>query len=222
MKEYADANEMKINYKKTKIMLFNSYTSIDFVPEVRLENHDIEVVEEIRLLGLIINSDMKWHSNTDNMVKRASKKLWILRRLKNSGAKNDDLVDVYTKQVRSLLELAVPAWHGCINQAEHMDIERIQKSAAHIILGENYLSYRNALKEMSLEPLGNRRDRLCLNFAIKAEKRPKHINWFKPNVNPVNTRKEKLNYMEGQAKHTRFKDSPQSFLTNLLNDHYSK
>ena len=45
------------------------------------------------------------------------------------------------------------------------------------------------------------------------------MNWFKPNVNPVNTRKEKLNYMEGQAKHTRFKDSPLSFLTNLLNDH---
>ena len=61
-------------------MLFNPCTSIDFVPEVRLENHDIEVVEEIRLLGLIINSDMKWDSNTDNVVKRASKRLWILRR----------------------------------------------------------------------------------------------------------------------------------------------
>ena len=59
MKEYADVNEMKINYKKTKIMLFNPCTSIAFVPEVRLDNHDIEVVEEIRLLGLIINSDMK-------------------------------------------------------------------------------------------------------------------------------------------------------------------
>ena len=117
------------------------------------------------------------------------------------------------------MELAVPAWHGGITQAEHMDIERIQKSAAHIILGENYLSYRNALKEMSLEPLGNRRDRLCLNFAIKAEKHLKHMNWFKPNVNPVNTRQEILKYIEVQAKHTRFKDSPLSFLTNLLNDH---
>ena len=45
VKEYADANKMKINYKKTKIMLFNPCTSIDVVPEVRLENHDIEVVD---------------------------------------------------------------------------------------------------------------------------------------------------------------------------------
>ena len=32
--EYADQNEMKINLKKTKVMVFNLYTSIDFMPDL--------------------------------------------------------------------------------------------------------------------------------------------------------------------------------------------
>ena len=55
------------------------------------------IVEEMRLLGIIITSDMKWTVNTLKMVTRANTKLWMLRRLKNSEAKTIDLVDIYSK-----------------------------------------------------------------------------------------------------------------------------
>ena len=148
--EYAGNNEMKINYKKTKAMIFNPCTSIDFSPEITLENNDLEVVDEIRLLGLIIRSDLKTVSNTGNMVKKENKRLWIIRRLKHLGAQQDDLLDVYTKQVRSVLELAVPAWHGAITLVEQQDIERIQKCVAHIILGDEDVSYKQALLTLNL------------------------------------------------------------------------
>ena len=57
------------------------------------------------------------------------------------GANQSDLLDVYTKQVRCILELAVPAWQGGLSQAEKTDLERIQKTACHIILGQDYVSY---------------------------------------------------------------------------------
>ena len=66
---------------------------------------------------------MKWQSNTDNMVAKTNKKLCMLRRLKTLG----DLVDVYVKQIRCVLELAVPAWQGAITQAEELELERVQK-----------------------------------------------------------------------------------------------
>ena len=80
---------MKINYKKT-----NPCTSIDFQPQFVLEDNEIEVVDEMRVLGLVIRSDMKLSSNTQSMVSRDNKKLWVVRRLKKSGAKTEDLVDV--------------------------------------------------------------------------------------------------------------------------------
>ena len=66
------------------------------------------------------------------------------------GAQEDDMVDLYTKQVRSVLELAVPAWHEAITQVERIAVERIQKSACHIILGDNYQSYKLALNTLVL------------------------------------------------------------------------
>ena len=52
---------------------------------------------------------MTWVSNTENMVKKENKRVWIMRRLKQLGAQEDDLIDLYIKQIRSVLEPAVPA-----------------------------------------------------------------------------------------------------------------
>ena len=219
---YASDNEMKINQKKTKMMVFNPCTSVDFMPDFQLGENELEVVEEMRLLGLIVRSDMKWAANTEYIVKRAYKKLWVIKRLKGHGADQDQLVDVYIKQIRSILELAVPAWHGAITQAERIEIERVQKAALHIVLGHEYTSYKNALKYFNLDSLDKRRDKLCLKFAKKAEKHPKFKKWFKVNKPNVNTRQEQTKYCEVIANKDRYKRSPISHLTSLLNKNYSK
>ena len=37
-------------------------------------------------------------------------RLWIVRNLKKLGAGRSEIVNVYTKLCRNILELAVPAW----------------------------------------------------------------------------------------------------------------
>ena len=73
------------------------------------------------------------------MVSRANKKLWILRRLKNMGAKDTDLVEMYTKQIICLLELAAPAWHGAITMEERTNIEDTKECSPHYPWGGVYL-----------------------------------------------------------------------------------
>ena len=55
---------MKINFKKTKVMLFSFCWSVAFMPKLEVGDHELELVEEMRLLGRIIQSDMKWSANT--------------------------------------------------------------------------------------------------------------------------------------------------------------
>ena len=100
--DYSKANEMQINYKKTKVLIFNPCTYIDFMQELSVENNDLEVVDEMRLLDLIIRLDMKGLSTTENMVMKANKRLWM-RRLRYPGANELDLEDIYTKQIRSVV-----------------------------------------------------------------------------------------------------------------------
>ena len=218
---FAKMNQMQINYKKSKLMIFNPCRSLDFQPEFGFGQDHMEVVEHMKLLGVILQSDLKWSMNTANIVSRASNKLWIIRRLKELGAKPYELVDMFTKQCRSILEYGVPAWQGAITIQEKQDIERVQKMALRIIFGEQYYTYSNALELAGLDTLEDRRNKICLKFAKKAEQHNKHRNWFKPKLR-VNTRQNIEKYWKPLARTERLRNSPICFLTNLLNKHYQK
>ena len=144
----------------------------------------------------------------------------MLRRLKKHGAGRDDLKDVYIKQVRSVLELAVPAWHPGLTQSDSHDIERVQRAATNIILGPDYKSYQTALKTLQLDSLAARRESLCLKFGKKAIKHEKHSNWFKVNQSDRVTRQPRNKFCPVIARTKRFQESPISFLTQLLNEYY--
>ena len=48
---------MQINSKKTKVMIFNTQRKYDFLPQVHIDDKLLEVVEEFKLLGIVITSD---------------------------------------------------------------------------------------------------------------------------------------------------------------------
>ena len=210
---------MKLNKNKTKLMLFNPARSLDFMPAFPLGGEEIDLVEETKLLGLIIRSDMSWVTNTEYMTKRGNSKLWMLRRLKVLGASQDDLVDVYFKKVRSILEFAVPVWHSSITNEERIELERIQKSACYIILGDQYFYfYTSALKQLGMETLFSRRNKLCKKFARKSAKNEKFSTWFKVNKKETCTRTQQLKYCKVYSRTVRFDKSPISYLTSILNN----
>ena len=217
IKNYANANEMKLNVKKCKFMLFNPTLSHDFKPELQLVGDLVETVEEMKLLGLTVRSDLSWKSNTKQIVAKAYKRLWMIKRLKNHGANLNDLKEIYFKQIRAILEFGAPVWNSGLTKAESTDIERVQKAFLHIALGNNYQSYKTALEIANIEPLEDRRIKLCLTFAKKSLKHPKHSAWFQYNVGAANTRSSKPNLKVPLYRLARFRDSPIPYLTNLLN-----
>ena len=212
----ASENQMKLNTSKCKFMLFNPTHNYDFIPELEVEGIRMDTMEDMKMLGLVVSNDLSWKSYTDTMVIKVYKRMWMIQRLKSRGANMDDLTDIYTKQVRIVLEFGVPVWNCGLTVAETHDIERVQKSFLHIALGSNYANYENALSKSKLETLEDRRKQLCLNFAVKAAKHPKHSNWFVPESGP-NTRSVKPKFKAPLGRLQRYKRSPIPYLTNLLN-----
>jgi hypothetical protein len=165
LKKYSDENGMKINEDKTKT---------DFLPNIEVSvGKSLEVVEEMKLLGIMIRSDLRWTSNTHLIISKSYKRMWMLRKLKNLGASEGNLIKVYIQQVRSITEMACPVWNAGVTQQEVRAIERLQKVALAIILGDSYTNYNEALTHFSFDSLEARREQLCLQFAIKAYKNPK-------------------------------------------------
>ena len=185
---------------------------------------NLEVVEKFKLLGVIIRSDLKWYENTQFICKKGYGRLWMLRRLKQLGATESELLDVYEKQIRSVLELAVPVWQPGLNNQDSNQIERVQRTAFYIILGQTYDCYDNALSILDRERLSVRRTKLCEKFAKKTQKTPKFTHWFYPNdfVPPTihtraNQHKSKNKYKPVETRTERYANSPLPYMTRLLN-----
>ena len=219
LQEFTDLNKMAINKKKTKIMILNSRRKWDVMPEISLRDGDkIEVVEELKIVGFILRSDMKTNSNTDYIVKKAYARLWLVRRLKALGASKTDLLDVLQKQVLSTLYLGAPAWSCQVTEAEKTDLNRVLKCGLHIIFGQNYLNFKNALSMANIPSVTEKLEKMTIKFAIKSAKNEKFQHWFKPKpANSLVTRSLKLKYEPVPARTTRFADSPIPQMTALLN-----
>ena len=135
------------------------------------------------------------------------------------GAEREELLDTYRQQVQSVMELAVPVWHPGLTKGETKQIERVQKTALHIILGDQYISYTQALNLVKLKPLAVRRDDICLKFAKQALKSPKFSTWFSPcQSQRIETRSKNSLLKPVNTRTARYTKSTIPYLTQLLNN----
>ena len=201
-------------------MLFARHKKYDFVPEMQLiENHNIEVVEEMKIVGYILRSDLKTCSNTEYIVKKAYGRMWILRRLKALGASRRRLIDVLQKQVLSTLQLGVPAWDCMLTEQEKVDIERVLKTGLKIIWGQDFSTFEEVIKEGNLKTLRQVREQIVKKFVKKSTKHRKFSKWFLEDTdNRMNTRTgNRTKYKPVPARKAFFKNSPLPTLTTIAN-----
>ena len=213
---FSEENKMKVNQEKTTTMLFNTSRKWDFPVELSFEDgSQLQCVKEIKLVGVYVTEDLKWQRNTDYICSKARRKLWLLRRMKELNLSTMQLLDVYGKEVRSILEMAVPVWHGALTQKQNKAIERVQKVAFKIILNHSYKSYNNALKTLDQETLYQRRVNICKKFASKNIK--SEFSLFEKHPHHPNTRSKPKIAKEFKCNTTRYSKSSLPFLSKLLN-----
>jgi hypothetical protein len=177
--QYSEERKMLLNTIKTKTMIFNTLRNYDCVPQISIKDGEyLEVVEEHKILGQIVRSDLKTISNTENICKKGFKRMWILRRLKSMGCPSKELITVLREQIISICEVGVAWWGPMITKHESNMLERILKTGLHIIFQENYSSFKNALRLADMKSLKERRLIHITNFSKKSYKNPRFKTWF--------------------------------------------
>ena len=216
--EWTKAQKMKLNQSKCKNMVFNFSKNYQFSTRLKVDNERIETVKEMKLLGTILTDDLKWTRNTNNIVKKANKRMEILRKISYFGASWDDLKNIYILYIRSLLEQSCVVWHSGLSAENKEDLERIQKSALKLILKEKFISYKNALNILELDSLEDRRESLCLEFAKRCLKNEKMKSLFPKNEksHDMKTRCPEK-YEVKYANTERLRNSPIIYMQRLLN-----
>ena len=215
---FLNQNKLKINKEKTQVMIFNKSRKWDFHPKLHFSDGTaLEVISEIKLVGVVLSEDLTWHKNTQYICEKARLKLWILRRMVTLDLSHDQLFDVYCKEVRSILEFGVPVWHPGLTKKDSNSIERIQKVAIKIILQEKFIDYSSACDYFNTTSLKLRREKLCLTFAMKNLK--SENTFFEQDQNKINTRKVKDLVKYFKCRTTRYEKSSLPYMAKLLNSH---
>ena len=99
-------------------------------------------------------------------------------------------------------------------------LEKIQKPSLKIILGDIYIDYPAALEMCGLETLSSRRQRRCLDFALKSVKHPRNKRLFP--FHPVQSEysfRERERYQVNFARTSAYQNSTIPFCQRLLNSY---
>ena len=210
--DWTEANKMELNIDKSKAMVFNYTYNYQFTTGFEHNGGQIDVIDETKLLGTIITSDLKWSKNTEFLVKKANARMRLLHKISEFSPPIEDLVTIYTSYIRSILEQSCTVWHSGLTQEDSEDLERIQKSALRVILKEDYTTYEEALELLMLAKLSERREKLSLKFAKSCVKNDLTSDLF-----PLNQYNKREKYKVTFAHTDRLKNSAVPYLQRLLN-----
>ena len=214
---------MKLNEKKTTNMIFNFTKDLQFTTDITLKNEKLETIDKTKLLGTIITKDLKWHENTKHIVKKANQKMRLLHKFSKFTTNKAHLIHIYKSQVRACLEYCSTVWHSGLTESDTKDIERVQKAAVRIFMGNKYQGYEQALKMLKLDSLKERRIKMALNFAKRSLKLEHFSKLF-----PLNESNHQMSirnpekYVIKNSNTERHKRSAVPFLQRLLNEDHER
>ena len=70
IQEWTDTNKMRLNQKKSKVIIFNYTNNYQFSTRLYLQNELLEIVQSTKLLGTIVSSDLTWWENTHYLARK--------------------------------------------------------------------------------------------------------------------------------------------------------
>ena len=138
-------------------MIINFSKNYQFNIRLQLGEKLLEQTSETRLLGVLINDGLSWHSNTKLVITNSYQRMIMLHKLYAFNLPVDEMVNIYILFIRSRPEQSAVVWNSSLTQGQVLDLERVQKVALRIILAERYIPYEQALDASGLQTLVERR-----------------------------------------------------------------
>ena len=218
--EWTINQKMMLNKKKTTNMIINFTNNYQFNTRLNIDGEKIDTVEKTKLLGTIISNDLKLDENTIGLIKKANARICLLRKVASFSPPTQDLKIIYFQYIRSILEQSCVVWHASLTEENSSDLERIQKNSLRNILKNKYINYEQALDELNIDTLEDRREILCLKFAMKAKNNPYIKELFKEKTKNHSMELRNTEQFEVTMAHTkRYQESSIPYMQRLLNTH---
>ena len=157
---------MIFNTNKCKCMMLSKKRHPP-TPSLYLNSQQLEVVKCYKYLGVCIESDLSWNTHITEICKKAKKIMGLIYQKNSLHTDPQVMAKLYIQQIRPHLEYGAPIWHPYLS-SHTSALERVQKFALRMCLGEWTYSYEDLLEFFNLPTLENSRHFLsiCLFFKL--------------------------------------------------------
>jgi uncharacterized protein YdiU (UPF0061 family) len=133
------ANKLTLNQEKTECMLVGSRQRLQQSsnnPQIVIGNHIIQQVSSKKVLGVIIDEQLKWKEHNDAQCKKISQSIALLKRAKQFVSQ-DTLLNMFNALVVPHFTYGSNVWND--GSCAHIEkLHKLHKRLARVITGSNY------------------------------------------------------------------------------------
>ena len=178
LKDRAESIHMKINARKTQLLVIAPPNGCESSAVVKVDDHSVESVETLKLVGFTFGRRAGAAAHVEAVRERIRKKMWMLYKLRDSGFKEEHLFKLYCVYLRSIIEYCSVVYHSMLTAGQSQDLERIQHLVVRICYGRDEGTDR-IMDSRGIWSLAERRERRCNKFLQKALQHPRFAErWF--------------------------------------------
>ena len=151
---WATQNKMDFNPLKTKVLRIGKY---EIPPEYKLNHHQLEVVHEIKDLGIVVDHRLKFDAQCLSVARRASGLVHFFRRGLSTRSVRIARMVIKTF-IRPIVDYCSQIWSPGY-QKYISCIEKVQRRATKFLAGIEEMPYEERLQRLGLTTLAERRTR---------------------------------------------------------------
>ena len=133
--DWAISNRLPINEKKTKTLIVTGKrlsSKLDCSPIVNFDGNLLSKVDSAKLLGLEIDKELSFLPHVENVCKKLSQRIGVLRKIRGYLPLKQRLL-YYNSMIRPVINYVAVVWTNCDKELLGR-VLRMQKRAARIIL----------------------------------------------------------------------------------------
>ena len=154
-------NKLPLNISKCKILNIVTKKNMT-LSSVLSTSGRLPEVDQLKLLGVTFCSNLKWNYHVQNIVAKASKRIFIIRNLKRAGCPPGLIFRAYVAFIRSVLLYAYPSFCNLSLYLQNL-LVNVEKRVLRIIHSE-----------LDVPDLLSVADRTCFNLLKGIEESPEH------------------------------------------------
>ena len=108
--EWTEQQKMQLNQAKTKAMIVNYTEKYQFTSRLELKGQNIEIVENMKILGVTNTNKLDWNENTAILIRKVNNRMQILRAVWSFGSSIAEMVHLWKIYCVSVLEQSCLVW----------------------------------------------------------------------------------------------------------------